>query len=180
MMLTNGFSVVASAGLGFIKGIYDSSKSNHTISKVPSGTGIKLKVLEDFTVFEQLQAPQKQLVIANANDVGIDLEIKECKQVYSYNFGDSLAFNLQIKNYSGVDFDISDLILVDKKNSEEFLFNPLLSSFDLNHFELKGNSQKNFNLTYSLGNIKAKNNYELRIIDPLDFSHKLYFPVKID
>ncbi len=180
MAITNGFSVLAAAGIGVVKGAYDSTKKNKTISQIPSGSKMKLKVLEDFELIDKLFPDAIVKEAINAETIGINLTIENCKKIHSYNFGASLALNLEIENYSGIDFDISDLVLVDQQSSQEFLFNPLLSSFDQNNFEINGNSKKNLTLIYSLGSMNKLSNYQLKIINPLDSEETIYFPVKID
>ncbi|NQY79507.1 MAG: hypothetical protein HRT47_04250 [Candidatus Caenarcaniphilales bacterium] len=180
MAITNGFSVLAAAGIGVVKGVYDSTKENKTISQIPSGSKMKLKVLEDFELIDKLFSEVIVKEAVNAETIGISLKIGDCKKIHSYNFGDSLALNLEIDNYSGIDFDITDLVLVDQESSQEFLFNPLLSSFDQNNFEVDGNSTKNLTLIYSLGSMNKLSSYQLRIINPLDSEETIYFPVKID
>lgn len=180
MAITNGFSVLAAAGIGVIKGVYDSAKDDKTISLIPSGSKMKFKVLEDFKLIDNFFSEVLVKEAVNAESIGISLKIDDCKKIYSYNFGDSLALNLEIKNYSGIDFDVTDLVLVDQESSQEFLFNPLLSSFNQNNFEINGNSKNNFVLIYSLGTMNKLSSYQLKIINPLDSKKTIYFPVNID
>ena len=180
MMLSNGFSVLAAASIGAAKGLFDSSKETKIISHIPSDTNMKLRVIEDLKITNRLYPKSITETAINAEEVGIKLTIEECEKIHSYNFGESLALNLVIENFSGIDFDISDLVLVNQNTAEEFLLNPLLSEFNQNNFEIKGNSKKNLKLIYSLGSMAEISAYQLRIIDPLNIAKSIYFPINID
>ena len=179
LLASNGFSALTAASLGAIKGAVDSSRYKRKKINLASNSLIKVKVLKDLDFDQTKLSDYQSIQLANAESMGINLEVKKCKQVYSYNFGDSLSLELDISNYSGIDFDISDLILVNEDNSQEFLLNPFLSGFSSTNFTIKSNSHKNYKITYSLGDFEASDNYQLRILDPLSQKQNIYFPVKI-
>lgn len=183
IMLTNGFSVVAGAGLGAVSGIVNSFvAAPQPFYSEPSDSQLKVKFIEpikaDLYSFEKSTAQLPQPLLAR--DINLEVKVTQSKKFYSYNFGDSIFLELEIENASEKDFDLQDFILVDKTNSQEFLPNPFLFNFNSEEFsEINSDTTRRLKLCYSLGKFSDLDNYNLRILDPVTSKHLYYVPIQI-
>lgn len=183
IMLSNGFSVVAGAGLGAVSGIVNSFVATpQPFYSEPSDSQLKVKFIEpiktDLYSFGKSTAQLPQPLLAR--DINLEVKITQSKKFYSYNFGDSIFLELEIENASEKDFDLQDFILVDKTNSQEFLPNPFLFNFNSEELsEINSDTTRTLKLCYSLGKFSDLDNYNLRILDPVTASHLYYVPIQI-
>lgn len=183
IMLTDGFSVVAGAGLGAVSGIVNSFVATpQPFYSEPSGSQLKVKFIEPIKadlysfIKSAPEFPQPLL----ARDINLEVKITQSKKFYSYNFGDSIFLELEIENASEKDFDLQDFILVDKTNYQEFLPNPFLFNFNSEELsEINSDTTRTLKLCYSLGKFSDLDNYNLRILDPVTAKHLYYVPIQI-
>jgi hypothetical protein len=183
IMLTNGFSVVAGAGLGAVSGIVNSFvAAPQSFYSEPSDSQLKVKFIEpvktDLYSFGESTALLAEPLLAH--DINLEVKVTQSKKFYSYNFGDSIFLELKIENASEKDFDLQDFILVDKTNSQEFLPNPFLFNFNSEELsEINSDTTRTLKLCYSLGKFSDLDNYNLRILDPVTAKHLYYVPIQI-
>ena len=183
IMLSNGFSVVAGAGLGAVSGIVNSFVATpQPFYSEPSDSQLKVKFIEpiktDLYSFGKSTAQLPQPLLAR--DINIEVKITQSKKFYSYNFGDSIFLELEIENASEKDFDLQDFILVDKTNYQEFLPNPFLFNFNSEELsDINSDTTRTLKLCYSLGKFSDLDNYNLRILDPVTAKHLYYVPIQI-
>jgi hypothetical protein len=183
IMLTDGFSVVAGAGLGAVSGIVNSFvAAPQPFYSEPSDSQLKVKFIEpikaDLYSFGKSTAQLPEPLLAR--DINLEVKITQSKKFYSYNFGDSIFLELKIENASEKDFDLQDFILVDKTNSQEFLPNPFLFNFNSEELsEINSDTTRTLKLCYSLGKFSDLDNYNLRILDPVTAKHLYYVPIQI-
>ncbi len=183
IMLTDGFSVVAGAGLGAVSGIVNSFVATpQPFYSEPSDSQLKVKFIEPIKadlysfIKSAHEFPQPLL----ARDINLEVKITQSKKFYSYNFGDSIFLELEIENASEKDFDLQDFILVDKTNYQEFLPNPFLFNFNSEELsEINSDTTRTLKLCYSLGKFSDLDNYNLRILDPVTAKHLYYVPIQI-
>lgn len=183
IMLTNGFSAVAGAGLGAVSGIVNSFvTAPQPFYSEPSDSQIKVKFIEpvrtDLYSFGESPALLSEPVLAS--DINLEVKVTQSKKFYSYNFGDSIFLELEIENSSEKDFDLQDFILVNKSNSQEFLPNPFLLNFNSEELsKINTDTTRTLKLCYSLGKFSNLDNYNLRILDPVTAKHLYYVPIEI-
>jgi hypothetical protein len=183
IMLTDGFSVVAGAGLGAVSGIVNSFiAAPQPFYSEPSDSSLKVNFIEPIKtdLYSFTKFTPKFPEPTAASDINLEIKITQSKKFYSYNFGDSIFLELEIENASKKDFDLQDFILVDKTNSQEFLPNPLLFNFNFEELsEINSDTTRRLKLCYSLGKFSDFNNYNLRILDPVTARHLYYVPIQI-
>jgi hypothetical protein len=183
IMLTNGFSVVAGAGLGAVSGIVNSFVAPpQPFYSEPSDSQLKVKFIEpiktDLYSFRKstIQLPEPVL----AHDINLEVKVTQSRKFYSYNFGDSIFLELEIENASERDFDLQDFILVNRTSSQEFLPNPFLFNFNSEELsKINTDTTRTLKLCYSLGKFSNLDNYNLRILDPVTAKHLYYVPIQI-
>lgn len=197
VMLTNGFSVVAGAGLGAVSGIVNSFvAAPQPFYSEPSDSQLKVKFIEpvkheDYEAGENaeirvsLHAPfggstASVVEPVLASDINLEIKITQSKKFYSYNFGDSIFLELEIENASEKDFDLQDFILVNRTNSQEFLPNPFLLNFNSKDLsKINTDTKCTLKLCYSLGKFSNLDNFNLRISDPITAKYLYYVPIQI-
>jgi hypothetical protein len=183
IMLTNGFSVVAGAGLGAVSGIVNSFvAAPQPFYSEPSDSQLKVKFIEpiktDLYSFGKSTALLAEPLLAS--DINLEVKVTQSKKFYSYNFGDSIFLELKIENASEKDFDLQDFILVNRTSSQEFLPNPFLFNFNSEELsEINTDTTRTLKLCYSLGKFSNLDNYNLRILDPVTAKHLYYVPIQI-
>ncbi len=162
---TNGLSIAAGAALGAGLGLMGAVTKRGDIESADFGTST-LKLKDDFVFLEELPVLPQNLKAVSADLYGVDLKINSISKYFSNNYGDFLLFDVSVKNNTINKLFMSDFVLTSEHHVIPLLNNPLISNTDA-LISIDKKEDVHCKLAFSLAKFDKKEEYKLRLIDPI-------------
>ena len=185
---SHGISLLAGAGIGTGAGIIGSAVRKGNLPIVITGSNAPLVLKSNLYILGELPKQEAQSkkheeefkgfrFFPSINKDEVKVSILNIKKEHSKTFGDYLVLEFKIKNDSRKTISLTDIVLINKKDSN-FLHADLFLTGTKALRSIKPSDETSASLAFTTN--EKPENYSLEIIDPLDGKEIINIPVIIN
>ncbi len=183
---SHGISLLAGAGIGAGTGIIGSAVRKGKIPTTYTGSGTPLTLKSNFYILGELPKHEARSMkheeeykgfrfFPPPNKNEIELSILKTNKEHSKTFGDYLVLELKIKNDSPKTISLTDIVLLNKKDSS-FLHADLFLTGTKALQTISPFEELNTSLAFATS--EKSESYLLVVLDPLDGAEIMKIPLK--